>query len=334
MNTTTAAAVAAAAAAITTSSSANTTTTPPFNNLNPPHDIRPGFKFESFVILIATIAIIMVNVIILLILFKNHALRCINKYFFSSVTIADLLMGVFVTPFSFVASIFDKWEMYEFMCHVQAYFGAILLLASVYSMMLISLDHYVAIKKPERYSMTMSPVRCMCWILFSWLTALSFCCPPLFGVARAEYYWQGYICIIDWELQKAYFITSGVVITLPPILALVFAHGYLFTNHYKAKRDIYEKFSCVPREMSRPRYYFINFVAGLVFFLSWMSWCILRIDHMKNDREGSRYLHFYLLWIGLANSIWKFGVYCAMGVDFRCGLKSIFLTRSRCTCKN
>ncbi|XP_064649445.1 G-protein coupled receptor 52-like [Lineus longissimus] len=291
-------------------------------------------RMECVITFVLTILILFTNALILLILFRSHGLKCVNKYFFCSMTISDLLMGALVTPFAFVSSIFDRWVFGEYVCHITAYVMAILLLASVYSMMLISMDHYVAIRKPDRHSALLSPVRCACWIMFCWITSLSFCCPPLFGVARAEYYREGYICLIDWNLQRAYFITSGIVVTLPPTVGLMFANSYIFTKHYQAKKEVFEKSSSSVADSARPRYYSVNFVIGLIFFLSWVPWCILQLDQIVNLRIVSpKELHFYFLWIALGNSLWKFGVYVAMCSDFRCGLRSMFArTRVQCTC--
>lgn len=139
------------------------------------------FSLEALIILFITIVIIITNILILLIIQKTEVFPFVNRYFFTSLTVADLLIGIVVTPFSFWAAIFDKWIYGETFCHLQAYISTILWIASVYSLMWVSIDHYVAIRKPDRHESIMTAMRCRCWVAFVWLAALCFCCPPLLG---------------------------------------------------------------------------------------------------------------------------------------------------------
>lgn len=289
-----------------------------------------AFTFETFMIFLFTLVIISSNVVILLVLYKTEQLDFVNKYFFVSLTLADLFIGLFVTPFSFWTSMFDRWIYGDKFCHIEAYLAAIFWIASLYSLMWISIDHYVAIRKPDRYESLMTPMRCICWVAFIWIAALSFCCPPLFGASRAMYYKAAHVCIVDWNMQKAYIITSGLMIVIPPIFALTFSNLYIFTQSYRNKCSVYEK--CMDSS-SRPEHYFMSFVLGLVFLFSWLPWCILQLCMVvKGDKDMSSApaaLHFSLMWLAIANSFWKFVVYVIMDHDFRVGIKIIY-TKMTC----
>ena len=284
-----------------------------------------AFTLESAVILLLMLAIIVSNVLILLVLFRTEMLSGINCYFLTSLTVADLCIGVFIAPFSFIASVVGGWPFGEHFCHVEAYFGAIFWIASVYSLTWLSIDHYIGIRKPERYESLMTRMRCVCWVAFIWTAAFSFCCPPLFSVSRARYYPAARMCIIDWRLQKAYIITSGLLIIIPPIIALAVSNLYMFTPYYEEKKAYFAQGvdACV-----RPERYFANFVVGVVFVVAWMPWCVLQLAELfrtGDKRSGtSPSLHFFLMWTAVANSFWKFVVYVMLDHDFRVGLKVIY----------
>ena len=290
-----------------------------------------AFTFGTFVILVITFAIVAANVLILLVLFRTDMITCVNRYFFISMTLADLCIGVFVTPFSFWTSMFDRWIYGDKFCHLEAYLAAIFWIGSVYSMTWVSIDHYVAIRKPERYESVMSRTRCVCWLVFMWLVAFSFCCPPLFGVSRARYYPEAYICIIDWSLQKAYFITSGLIVIIPPIIALSVVHLYLLTGKYQQKKAIYEK--CTESN-PRPELYVMNSLVSLVFVISWFPWCMAQLHEVLHGTETQPSdhpaMHFIFMWFAVANSLWKFVVYCIFDHDFRVGLR-ILKSKVSCT---
>ncbi|KAK2144484.1 hypothetical protein NP493_4201g00002 [Ridgeia piscesae] len=292
-----------------------------------------SFTIESGIILLLMLAIVVSNVLILLVLFRTEMLSSVNSYFLTSLTVADLSIGVFIAPFSLIASIVDGWPFGEQFCHVEAYFSAIFWIASVYSLTWLSIDHYIGIRKPERYESLMTRMRCVCWVAFIWVAAFSFCCPPLFGVARARYYPAARMCIIDWRLQKAYFITSGLLIIVPPLLALAVSNLYMFTPSYDEKKAYFAQGA---EASVRPERYFSNFVVGVVFVVAWLPWCVLQL--VEQLRLGERRastdmvsgpgsppaLHFFLMWLAVANSFWKFVVYVLLDHDFRVGLKVLY----------
>jgi hypothetical protein len=284
------------------------------------------FTFESFIILLLMVCIVGANVVILLVLYRTEHLTFINRYFFVSLTLSDLFIGAFVVPFSFLSSLFDSWVLGDMFCHVEAYLAAIFWIASVYSLMWLGIDHYIAIRKPDRYESLMTPMRCICWVAFIWVAALSFCCPPLFGVSRARYYAPAYLCIIDWHLQKAYFITSGILILIPPIIALSCSNLYIFTAQYREQRAVYEK--CTDSN-SRAEFYLMNFVVGVMLLLVWSPWCILQVYELYLGAEevapwSPPSLHFFFMWLVVANSFFKFLVYVVLCHDFRIGLKVLY----------
>ncbi len=282
-----------------------------------------AFTLETVVILVVTLLVVVLNVLILLVRLKTDQLPFVNKYFFSSLTVADLGIGLLVTPFSLLASLCDRWVYGHMMCQLEAYVAAIFWIASVYSLTWLGIDHYVAIRKPERYESVMTPMRCICWVTLVWVAALSFCLPPLFGKSSARYYEEAYLCIIDWNLQKAYVITAGLLIIVPPAAALSFSNLYVFTSHYEKKKEEYEK--CTELS-SRPDMYFVNFVLGLIYVVSWLPWSMLQLHETLDVGlpKGPAKLHFYFMWLAVSNAIWKFVVYVVYLHDFRIGLKILY----------
>lgn len=283
------------------------------------------FSFESLLILFITSAIIVSNILTLLVIAKTEHLSLLNRYFFVSMTVCDLCIGLFVTPFSFWTSMFGQWIYGEKFCHVEAYLAVIFWIASIYSLTWTSIDHYVAIRKPDRYDSLMTPMRSICWLTLIWVAAFSFCCPPLFGAERAKYYVEAAICIIDWNLQKAYVITSGVLIIVPPVVALTISNLYIFTAAYRVNKLVYEKCS---DSKSRPGHYLVNFILGILYLVAWLPWCCLQMYDIIQTRLGGSLapekLHFYLMWLAISNSFFKFLVYCLFDGDFRKGLKELY----------
>ena len=288
------------------------------------------FGFESGLILCVTLIIIITNTLTLLIVFQTNAFGFVNKHFFVSMTIADLCIGVFIAPFSLMTSLYEKWVYGMLFCHVEAYLATIFWIASIYSLTWMGIDHYLSIRNPDRREPVMNSVRSLCWIAFVWLAALSFCCPPLFGMSRAQYYKEAYMCIIKWDLQKAYFVTAGSLIIIPSCSGLAVTNLYIFTSSYRSNRLEYQKYH---GSTNRSDMYFVNFVIGVIYIVAWGPWCILQIYEVffkEPDLELPARLHFYLMWFAVANSFWKFLVYVIFVAEYRQGLKFV-ITRLPCS---
>jgi hypothetical protein len=61
--------------------------------------------WEAGIVLAVSVSIVITNVLTLLVLFCTDLLSTTNRYFFASLTIADLLLGLLYTPFSFWAAL-------------------------------------------------------------------------------------------------------------------------------------------------------------------------------------------------------------------------------------
>ena len=323
-----------------------------------------SFGVETVVTLCTTVLIIATNVLILLMLFTTDMLALLNKHFFVSLTVADLFVGLFVTPFSVWTTVFERWIYGDRFCHVEAYVTAILYIASVHSLAWLSVDQYVALRKPDRHASIMTSTRSGCWVAFVWTTAVGFCLSPLLGRSTARYYAEAYVCVVDWSSQTAYFITVAVLLVVPPLVALGFANIYIFTATYERDKAVCERTSSEPAapssvtggagpllvvvESTRPELYAVNVIVGWVYVVVWLPWCILQLycyvsadAATATDTErsaisnaarvtgsavapGLAALHFWFTWLAIGNSFWKFIVYIICFHDFRTGLRILY----------
>ncbi|XP_021378747.1 probable G-protein coupled receptor 21 [Mizuhopecten yessoensis] len=279
---------------------------------------------ESVITIIYTIAIVTTNTLILLVVAWTESFRNMNKIYFCSLTLADLCVGVFITPFAVFSTFSNNWIYNdEKFCHFEAYLLAVFFIAGLYSMSWMSVDHYLAVRKPQRHKIAMTPTRSMCWIFFAWLGAISFCCPPLFSFERANFYQEVFICSIEAGPHKPYFVTAGVLVMFPAVVALIVTNAYIFTRPFQKKRYMFE--TILPETASRPGNYFMNFVVTIIFCIAWLPWLMLQLYGAFIDQYTSypHHVHFYLLWIAIGNSCYKFFVYLGMSQEFRKGLRQL-----------
>lgn len=287
---------------------------------------------ESIVTVTLTLGIIMANTLILLVILWTESFRNINKICFCSLTVSDLCVGLFVTPFA-VFSTFTRTWIYndEIFCHIEAYLLPVFVIAGTYSLAWLSVDHYLAVRKPQRHKTALTPIRSLCWILLAWIAALSFCSPPLFSFEMANYYKEVYMCSIQAGPQKPYFVTAGIIVLFPAIITLMVTNAYIFTRTFRKKRYTFE--AILLDTATRPQNYFMNFIITVIFFISWLPWLFLQIYGVIIG-DGTDYphtVHFYFLWFAMGNSFYKFIVYLFLSGDFRKGLIKL-CGNSDCRC--
>lgn len=82
----------------------------------------------------------------------------INHYLLS-LAVADLLCGLLIVPLSVYPTLTGKWEYGDFGCRLVGYLEVTLWSVTVYTFMWISVDRYLAVRKPLRYETVQTKTR-------------------------------------------------------------------------------------------------------------------------------------------------------------------------------
>ncbi|KAH3791694.1 G-protein coupled receptor 52-like [Dreissena polymorpha] len=293
---------------------------------------------EIVVLIIMVTVTLSTNIITLLVISCTDYLRNINKVYMYSITVSDLCIGLFIFPFALytaITNLFRNPDVNPLICHIQAYLTIVFFLSGLYALAWTNVDHYVAVRKPERYKVMMSPPRSLCWIAFAWIAAISFCCPPVLSYNEIDqFYHQVYLCTVYFGSEIPYFISAAVLALLPPMLVLLITNVYLFTHGFRKKQKMYEAVPIILDVSSRPRNYQINFIISTICISTWIPWCVLRIISFYLDTIPNL-LHFFTFWIAMGNTFYKFFIYAGMSVEYRRGLRELVRQCcSRCLCKS
>ena len=287
---------------------------------------------ELIVMVLMFLLTMTTNTITLFVMAWTDYLRNINRVYLYSATIADLCLGLFIMPFAIYCLVIKEYGYLGIdpkLCHLQAYVTIVFFLSGLYSLSWMNVDHYVAVRKPERYKVMMSPPRSLCWIGFGWIAAISFCCPPLLSFQGTKYYDEVYICTVVIGYETPYFITAGTLALLPAFFSLFITDVYLFTHGFRKKQKMYE--AVLLEVSSRPRNYHINFLISIIYFGTWMPWCVLRICSFFQQGIPDE-LHFYTFWLAMGNACYKFFVYTSMSREYRRGLRGLLERCCKCLC--
>ncbi|XP_053624360.1 G-protein coupled receptor 52 isoform X1 [Plodia interpunctella] len=300
----------------------------------------PLATFESLtqaaVIGVMGVAIVVSNLLIIaaFLNFKGLSNEVIN-YYLLSLAVADLLCGLFVVPLSVYPAITGRWMFGDLMCRLAGYVEVTLWSVSVYTFMWISVDRYLAVRKPLRYETVSATVqtrtRSQCWMVFTWISAAMLCCPPLLGYKKeANFDKETFICMLDWGTTYAYTATLGILVLGPSVISIVYNYFYIFSMKRKLNSGapIHDKeyATALAENLANPSHW-MSFVLVCAFWLSWAPYAGVRLYEYITDQELKiPMLHFGVVWLGILNSFWKIVILISLSPQFRLALRILCLT--------
>ncbi|XP_020486375.2 adenosine receptor A1-like [Labrus bergylta] len=141
----------------------------------------PGIKPREHVDLVyisietaIALASVLGNVLVVLVVCVNRALRDTTFCFIVSLAVADIAVGILVIPLAIIISMGFNTQFYT--CLFLSCLLLIITQSSILSLLAIAIDRYLRVKIPIRYSTIVTERRayvavCLCWIL-SFLTGL------------------------------------------------------------------------------------------------------------------------------------------------------------------
>ncbi|KAM3610832.1 uncharacterized protein V6R79_009347 [Siganus canaliculatus] len=140
-----------------------------------------NIPFVIYVILELLIAAFSVvgNVLVCWAVCLNSNLQSITNFFVVSLAVADIAVGVLAIPFSVVISIGFCSNFYG--CLFIACFVLVLTQSSIFSLLAIAIDRYIAIKMPLRYSSLVTGQRAQGIIAICWVFSIVIGLTPMMG---------------------------------------------------------------------------------------------------------------------------------------------------------
>ncbi|XP_046387358.1 G-protein coupled receptor 52 isoform X1 [Ischnura elegans] len=286
---------------------------------------------QACIIFVMGVAIIVSNVLIIASLLTHHGRgsrlgqkEAIN-YYLLSLAVADLLIGVLVVPLSVYPAIAQQWVYGDVVCRLAGYVEVTLWSVSMYTFMWISVDRYLAIRKPLRYETVQTKTRCQCWMVFTWISAVMLCCPPLLGFNKPLFDRDAYVCMLDWGNMMAYSVTIAILVLGPSLITIVYTYSYIFMVMRRIKNGVpmhdKEYATALTENLSNPSHV-MSFVLIVAFWLSWTPYAVIRLyEYFTGFHFQVPFLHFSVVWLGILNSFWKSLIYVSMSPHFRLGMR-------------
>lgn len=214
--------------------------------------VRVEFFISMFSCTVMTLLVIFGNLLVVFAVACTKRLRTLTGYLILSLAIADLMVGVAVLPFSTINAVLDVWLFGEVWCQVWLVIDVWMCTASIYNLVAISIDRYIAITKPLLHSIILTPCRGRMLIASAWIFSFLICFPPMvaqwpavFATDSATMLDIGCQCT-PMNNSPAYILYSALGSFYLPMCAILYLYYQIYLTARTASMAMSKGFVSVP----------------------------------------------------------------------------------------
>ncbi|XP_043288011.1 dopamine D2-like receptor isoform X2 [Venturia canescens] len=122
------------------------------------------------------------NVLVILAVVRERTLQTVTNYFIVSLALADLLVAVLVMPFAVYVLVNGSWSLPGFVCDFYIAMDVTCSTSSIFNLVAISIDRYIAVTQPIKYAKHKNNRRVWLTILLVWAISAAIGSPIVLGL--------------------------------------------------------------------------------------------------------------------------------------------------------
>ncbi|XP_076005004.1 putative G-protein coupled receptor 101 [Genypterus blacodes] len=168
------------------------------------------------------------NVVVLLVFQRKPQLLHVANRFVLNLLLADLLQTVLVMPFAIAATAPGVWPLDARLCQALVVLMHLFAFAGVNTIIVVSVDRYLAIIHPLSYPTRMTPHLGTNLIICTWVLSFLQSTPPLYGWGAIDFDRRHNVCSVVWSSSLSY---SAMVSTFSfwlPVLIMLGCYWMVF----------------------------------------------------------------------------------------------------------
>ncbi|XP_059924082.1 5-hydroxytryptamine receptor 2B [Gadus macrocephalus] len=190
----------------------------------------PGVRLQwaALLILMVIVPTIGGNILVILAVSLEKKLQNATNYFLMSLAVADLLVGLLVMPIALITILYNSgWPLPEFLCPIWLFLDVLFSTASIMHLCAISLDRYIAIKKPIQHSQYKSRTKAMMKIALVWLISIGIAIPiPIKGLQNYHLpnnvtFNSNHTCLLKTDSFREFIMFGSLVAFFIPLMIMM-----------------------------------------------------------------------------------------------------------------
>ncbi|KAF3694046.1 Pinopsin Pineal gland-specific opsin [Channa argus] len=189
---------------------------------------RTGHTVVAVFLGFILIAGIVNNLLALVVFAKFRSLWTPINLILLNISVSDILVCVFGTPFSFAASLQGRWLIGDYGCKWYGFANSLFGIVSLVSLSLLSYERYTAVLHSSQVDISDFRKAWFC-VGGSWLYSLLWTLPPFLGWSSYGPEGPGTTCSVQWHLRSltsiSYVLCLFIFCLLLPLLLMVYSYG-------------------------------------------------------------------------------------------------------------
>ncbi|XP_035899220.1 dopamine D2-like receptor isoform X3 [Anopheles stephensi] len=186
------------------------------------------YHYWCLILVLFPILTLFGNVLVILAVCRERTLQTVTNYFIVSLAIADLLVAVVVMPFAVYVLVNGAWTLPNFACDFYIAMDVICSTSSIFNLVAISIDRYIAVTQPIKYAKHKNSRRVCLTILLVWAISAAIGSPIVLGLNNTQDRSPD-LCVF---YNTDFIVYSSLTSFYIPCIIMVF----LYWNIFKALR--------------------------------------------------------------------------------------------------
>ncbi|CAB3408912.1 unnamed protein product [Caenorhabditis bovis] len=228
---------------------------------NPSH--AQFFRIFSIISVLTVLVVVVVlgNALVIAAVLLRRRLRSATGLLILSLAVADLLVGTVILPFSIANEVLDQyWIFGETWCTIWLTLDIWMCTASIYNLVAISIDRYIAIIKPLNYPMLVTKFRARCTVAIVWIGSFLICSPSFFLASSIKDKNTPCRCT-PANAGRTYVVFSASSSFYIPMIIVVFVYFRIYVAARAATKSIYSgmmSITATANKKQNPKSYLLN----------------------------------------------------------------------------
>ncbi|XP_067290027.1 trace amine-associated receptor 13c-like [Pseudorasbora parva] len=292
----------------------------PDNNLSCFKDIKPEVEYILLYVFISLLSVFTVFLNLLVIISISHfkQLHTPTNMLILSLAVADLIVGLIIIPLMGIRFIETCWYFGKTFCFLFLFFVFVVVSASLGNLVFISVDRYIAVSDPLRYTVRVTTDKVVFCIIINWL------CSSIYSVLilyNTMFYPETHDkcygdCTVSFKFEHV--VTDLIVTFVTPSSVIMFIYMKIFcvANH---QAKVVNSVTGVSRSQKKAAK-----TLGIVVIVYFMCWIPYYIVILIEGNESTESVQLNVTcWIVYMNSCMNPLIYALFYKWFRITAKHI-----------
>ncbi|CAF3865231.1 unnamed protein product [Rotaria sp. Silwood1] len=216
----------------------------------------------GFLLFSLSIFTIFGNFLVLYAIRIEKRLRAVSNLFILSLAFADFIVGIFVMPLSAANIIFGQWPFSFVLCQIWLSTDYVASTASIFNLVLLSLDRYWAVVHPLLYLRNRTFKRAMSFIIIVWLISLLWIPAIIFWSHIIPEYSdiiKSTECDTSFRSNKLFkTLTALINFYIPLLTIIIISCRIMFAIHTRSKMEFGRRISLTTRQQMKQDQIYYN----------------------------------------------------------------------------